>query len=198
MISTIGRLVQVAPTRWVQCLSLYVMTGLISSMAFGAILGALGALSSGWIAAPYRLGLLTVAASVYGAVEILGRRLWIPSAHGSVPQWWWERFGPLRASMLYGGVLSVGISTVVRYPSYWIVVGCAFLFADLVYGSLLLLCYGSARAASLVFGSIALAMGASGRMLADGLINAAPRFHRMLGLSLLGFAVIALRAITRG
>lgn len=187
---------QGAPTRWALHVGAYIVSGIVAA----ALLGwALGTLSGALIPPDARRGLvllLALFAAAYGVTEVAGRTSWIPTAHGSVPQTWWREWGTLRAAAAYGGVLSIGFTTVVRYPSFWVVLIGASIIGGPAFAATVMVVYAIGRTASLIVGSARIARGATARAASDFSTSLRRKTHSVVGVALILTAVSLLVSTT--
>ncbi len=86
-------------------------------------------------------------------------RLPLPLLHRSVPQSWWVEWGWARASIAYGAVLGMGVTTVIPYASFYVVPLAAFMLAQPEFGCWLGTAYGLSRALPVALASIGFARG---------------------------------------
>jgi hypothetical protein len=84
---------------------------------------------------------MPLAASQLGVI-----RLPMPWFYRAVPQRWWVSLGRRRASFLYGLVLGIGLTTSIPFYTYFIVLLWTILQGDPVYGLIVGVVYGFARA----------------------------------------------------
>src|SRR5262245_15390679 len=96
--------------RWLAAVGLHALGATATAAAFGAALGAAGAV----LDAPWGLGGLVglaLLALAYAAREAVGLPLPVPAAHRQVPDWWRSFFSWPVAAALYGAGLGVGFLT---------------------------------------------------------------------------------------
>lgn len=104
---------------------------------------------------------LAVIGTVYAGSELAGRSLPLPSARRSVPQWWWRAWNGEVAAAASGFSLGTGVTTVMRYPGFFLLAAwCAirhdWVLALCVFGS-----YGLARSVPIVAAAIPVLSGLS-------------------------------------
>lgn len=159
MIGTITPLVKVAPGRWLRATAIYAASGVFSGLAVGAL--AAGIVSM--LVSEHERAALTALAAVigvaYGIGEVAGRHLPLPSVRRSVPQEWWIRHGSVRASAMYGAILGLGVTTVVRYPGLYLAFVLAILSGSSLAGGLTLAAYATIRALPVLAAAVPVALG---------------------------------------
>lgn len=151
----------------------------------------------------FRLAGTAVLAVVLAMHEFGLVRLPLPRNHHSVPQWWWFDFGPNQASFAYGLILGFGVTTVVPFGTFYLVIALALVAADLEYGLALGSTYGLARALPVLGASLIMASHRDrGRMFQVGgdlalRINGGRRVaHLLNGLAAAGFAAASIVALS--
>jgi hypothetical protein len=136
-------------SRWAPVLGLHVAGATAAAAAFGALLGAAGAmLDAPWGATgPFVVGVL---AALYLARETLGLPVPVPQLRRQVPDWWrtFFPFGP--ASFLYGVGLGVGFLTYLTHGTLVVVAAAAVASGRPSVGAALMGAFGLARGLSAV------------------------------------------------
>jgi hypothetical protein len=131
-------------SRWALVLGMHVAGAAAAAAAFGALLGAAGAmLDAPWGGAG--LSLVGVLATLYLAREILGLPVPVPQLRRQVPDWWrtFFPFGP--ASFLYGVGLGVGFLTYLTHGTLVVVAAAAVASGRPSVGAALMGAFGLAR-----------------------------------------------------
>jgi methylamine utilization protein MauE len=128
---------------------LHAVGATLSAAAFGALLGATGAL----LRAPWGsagIALVVVAALAYLAREAFGLPIAVPALRRQVPVWWRTFFPFAPASFLYGAGLGVGFFTYLSHGTLVVVSVAAVASGRPFVGAALLAPFGLARGASAV------------------------------------------------
>lgn len=153
MVGTIGSLVKGAGKRRLGavCVALHFVGALTTAGLVGAALGALGRWTVGLISGPPELDsllwTLTAATAIaYAGADLGYLRMPRPTIMGAVPVSWWRRWGPQRASVLYGAALGIGVTTRIPFGAFYIVCLWCVIRASPGYGALVFAGYGGARA----------------------------------------------------
>jgi len=147
MVETITPVVHGGRGRWLVALALHATGATLIAGAFGAGLGALGAL----VGAPFgRAGLSALAASAaaYAAAELTGLRIPVPQLRRQVPDWWRTFFGRPVAAALYGAGLGIGFVTYLAHGTLVVVAAAAFASGSPALGALLVAPFGLVRGLS--------------------------------------------------
>ena len=135
--------------RWAGDVALHVAGATLSAGAFGAVLGAAGAV----LEAPWgRGGLLVVVAAsgVYLLREAEAVSVPIPQLRRQVPEWWRTFFTAPVASFLYGAGLGIGFVTFLRHGTLVAVAAAAAAAGKPGLGALLVAPFGIARGLSVL------------------------------------------------
>ncbi len=147
MVETITPVVHGGRGRWLGALALHTLGATATAAAFGAALGAAGAL----LGAPFgRAGLISLAilAAAYAAAELSGLRVPVPQLRRQVPDWWRTFFGRPVAAALYGAGLGIGFFTYLAHGTLVVVAGAAFAGGRPALGAVLLAPFGLVRGLS--------------------------------------------------
>ena len=135
--------------RWARDVALHVAGATLSAAAFGAVLGAAGAV----LGAPWGRGglLVWVAASgVYLLRETGAVPVPVPQLRRQVPEWWRTFFSAPVASFLYGAGLGIGFLTFLRHGTLVAVAVAAASSGRPGVGALLVAPFGIARGLSVL------------------------------------------------
>jgi hypothetical protein len=149
MVVTISPVVHGGRTRsyWTSVV-LHLLSASATAAAFGAILGALGAVlgapTSGWLVA------LVVIALLYLLREAAGVPIPVPQRKKQVPEWWRTFYSRPVAALLYGAGLGVGYFTYLTYGTFVAVTVGAIVSGEPITGALIVGPFGAARALALV------------------------------------------------
>jgi hypothetical protein len=192
MVETITPVVHGGSRRkWGTAVAAHTLGAGLSAAAFGGALGwAGGALGAPWGAAG--LVIVTTAAALYAARELLGLPVLVPERRRQVPEHWRWRYPAHVASFLYGLGLGVGFLTHVRHGTLVVVAVAAAATGNPLIGAVLMAPFGLARGLSLVATAGARSPERL-RTLAERLdgfaASGVPR--RVNGVALLGLAAVA-------
>jgi hypothetical protein len=150
MVETITPVVHGGSRRkWGTAVAAHTLGAGLSAAAFGGALGWTGgALGAPWGAAG--LVIVTTAAALYAARELLGLPVPVPERRRQVPEHWRWRYPAHVASFLYGLGLGVGFLTHVRHGSLVVVAVAAAATGNPLIGAVLMAPFGLARGLSLV------------------------------------------------
>lgn len=199
MVGTIGPLVRRAPHIWAVSSTLFAAGCVTGAVLLGAATSLGGTLVPPLIRETRAWwGALAAIAGVL-AMRDLGL-VWVPLPirHATTTRTWWHRFGPYRTAILWGLQLGVGISTVVPYGAFYLLLLGVLWEGSPFLGARLLAVYGLARAAPTILGAIPIARGVSPRVVSEwGMGSRELLFYRLNGLAglLVMFAAIG-RAIS--
>lgn len=161
MVGTIGPLVKEARERWLTGIGLLIVGGMVGgaiagvgiSIAGALVLKALGLEARDLFALLTLVGVVTTARDA-GLLRIDG-----PPFRRSVPKSWWYSHGPWRATLTYGFVLGLGVTTTVPMASYyWLLIWIA-VSGTPAYGAITLAMYGVGRAVPVIAASPFMAFG---------------------------------------
>jgi hypothetical protein len=178
--------------RWLAAVALHVLGATATSAAFGAVLGAIGALlQAPWGAA----GLIVTAALAlaYAAREAFGLPLPVPAARRQVPDWWRSFFSWPVAALLYGAGLGIGFFTYLTNGGLVVVAAAALASGRPAAGALLVGAFGLARGLSPLV-AWPVRTREAGTALVDRLAAADPRVWRLVNagaLVLVGDSALA-------
>lgn len=139
-------------SRYLLSIALHTLGATLAAAAFGALLGALGAV----LDAPWgRAGVAAIAAvaAVYLLREGFGLPVPIPDRHRQVPEWWRTFFSPSMAAFLYGLGLGIGFLTFLTFGTFVAVAVAAFVSGDALVGAALCGCFGLTRGLSVLVGA---------------------------------------------
>jgi hypothetical protein len=149
MVETITPVVYGGRARWRVALALHVVGATLTAAAFGASLGALGAL----LEAPWaRAGAaaLAVLAAIYALGELPRVTAVVPQLRRQVPDWWREFFSWPVAAVLYGAGLGIGFFTYLSHGTLVVVAAGAAASGDPTVGALVMAPFGLARGLSAI------------------------------------------------
>jgi hypothetical protein len=161
MIGTIGSLVKETGNRWPLAMALHAISALSTSMLFGALLalighfwalgtcGAAGCVVSQDVGRSAALVIGGIAVS-YAASDLGFFRLPRPVLMYAVPVTWWRRWQPYGAALLYGAALGVGVTTRIRFGSFYVICALCVASGNVTYGASLLGTFGVIRALALI------------------------------------------------
>ena len=133
--------------KYITKLALFVVSATVSGSVVGGISGIVGS----WITPPFfslqhSIIVFVVATSlIYGAAELLGIKLWVPTRHWEVPKQW-SFYGSLFYAAIFGATLGIGFFTFITFVGYYLLLLSCILAADPVYGSIVMAIYGLSRA----------------------------------------------------
>ena len=196
MVETITPVVHGGRVRWARGVALHVLGATLTAAAFGAALGAIGAL----LGAPWgRAGALAIAglAAVYAVGELPRLDVAVPQLRRQVPDWWRTYFSPSVAAFLYGAGLGVGFLTFLTHGTFVVVAAAALAIGDPAWGALVVGAFGIARGVTAIASS-SVTTSDEGRELIDRLVDRSDRSrHLANGLAMLGLASLGLAAATR-
>jgi len=152
MVETIAPVVHGGRNRryWI-AVALHVLGAGLSAAAFGLLLGAVGAVLN--VSANVAVGLVVTVAVLYAARELLRLPVPLPDLDRQVPDWWRTFFAPPVAAFLYGLGLGVGFLTFLSFGTLVAVAAAAIASAEPLVGAALIMPFGVARGASVVFGA---------------------------------------------
>ena len=193
MVETISPVGYGGRTRtWLAAVALHALGATVMAAAFGAALGAIGALlHAPWGAA----GLIVTGALAlaYAAREAFGLPLPVPAARRQVPDWWRSFFSWPVAALLYGAGLGIGFLTYLTNGGLVVVAAAALASGRPAAGALVVGAFGLARGLSpLVAWPVRTTE--AGTALVDRLAAADPRTWRLLNagaLVLVGGSALA-------
>jgi hypothetical protein len=133
--------------RWLGAVALHALGATVTAAAFGAALGAAGALlHAPWGAASAVV--VAVVAVVYAARELVGLPVPVPAARRQVPDWWRSFFSWPVAAALYGAGLGIGFLTFLTNGGLVVVAAAALASGRPATGAVLLGAFGLARGLS--------------------------------------------------
>jgi hypothetical protein len=192
MVTTIDPVVHGGRNRsYALAVALHVLGATLAATAFGALLGAIGALLGG----PWRVagpGVVAAIAALYALREGVGLPIPVPDRHKQVPEWWRTFYSAPVASLLYGLGLGIGFLTFLTFGTFVAVAAGAVASATPVTGALVCGAFGLARGLSIL-----LAGGAGGADALDRLERVgATRGPRLVNAAALTAVVVtALTAV---
>jgi hypothetical protein len=180
-------------SRWWTAVALHVLGATVAAAAFGAALGAIGAvLGAPWGTAG--LVIVVAVAALYGARELFGVPVPLPDRRRQVPEWWRTFFPPPVSSFLYGLGLGVGFLTYLRHGTLVAVTVTAVAGGEPLAGALLVGPFGMARGLSVIVAR----GGTSGPAIA-GIVDRLERLAQTRAPAVAnGLALIALGAAAAG
>jgi hypothetical protein len=164
--------------RWLAAVALHAVGATATAAAFGAALGAIGALlHAPWGAA----GLIVTGALAlaYAAREAFGLPLPVPAARRQVPDWWRSFFSWPVAALLYGAGLGIGFLTYLTNGGLVVVAAAALASGRPPVGALVVGAFGLARGLSPLV-SWPVRTTDAGTALVDRLAAADPRTWRLI------------------
>lgn len=134
--------------RYAAAVFLHVAGATGAAAAFGAVLGALGAL----VGAPWDagLGIVVVVAGIYVVREATGLPVPLPDRRRQVPEWWRTFYSPPVAALLYGLGLGIGFMTFLTFGTFVAVAVAALVSGSPGTGVLLCAPFGLARGLSIL------------------------------------------------
>lgn len=192
MVATIAPLVKVASTQWLYTTAIFVISSTGAGAVAGSLCGLVGQILFGSSAPAASAYFLAGTALALASLDtrVLGAR--VPSLGGSVPRSWWERYGPLRAALMYGSVLGTGASTLVPIASFYLLPVASLLMGSSV-GALIGGTYGFARALAVPVASVGEWRGAPLPALTEWLLRDGRRIASVASATaLIALAVAAL------
>lgn len=164
MAGTIAPLVKAAKRQWTVSVVMFMVASTAAGAFAGFLVGAVGfGLFPSFEVAHLVLGLAALSLALLELTPALPR---MPSFGSSVPASWWTRFGPTLGAAAYGGVLGVGITTIVPYASFYLLPVAAFILGP-AHGAAIGACYGFARSLPVPLASLAVAVGADATTAGD-------------------------------
>jgi hypothetical protein len=149
MVETISPVVHGGRRSYRTAAFLHTLGAVVAAAAFGALLGAAGAL----LRAPWGRGgfvALGVVGAVYTLREAAGLRIPIPDRARQVPDWWRTFYSPRVTAFLYGIGLGVGFLTFLSYGTFVAVAAAAVVSGSPGVGAALCAPFGLARGLSVV------------------------------------------------
>lgn len=189
MVGTIAPLVQRQRSQWLLSAISFSLASSLSAGLAGTLLAFLGTSIQPLRHRALLLGISFVALSI-ALVELRLLPLTIPSVHRSVPQAWWVRYGPTQGALAYGAVLGLGVTTVIPFASFYLLL---FLIVVLGFpaGILVGLAYGFGRSLPVWLASLAIALGADARGVGEWVMIRREASRLTCGGAVLGFAIVA-------
>lgn len=141
------------PTDWLGPLGAYATGALVSSTAFGALLGAVGAVLFPWPRSTMTMIVVAVLGIALAMCDfgVAGART--PTLHRQTYPVWWRTFGRTRALFLWGFDLGLGFTTIRVASLYWIVALIVVALASPLAGAAILGAYGAALVLNLTIGT---------------------------------------------
>ena len=180
--------------RWLQRATVYALSMTFAGAATGAAFAAAGAgLRLVWDDAALPLGLALGAVTlVYALSEVGLISLPIPGRDWQVPATW-VRNGFYRSAAIFGSTVGFGVFTRVPYASFPILLGWLFVSGNVIYGIIVGLVYGIARAISIYSSA---PHKDTGELVQwnQRIMAMIPAVHRATGLALATFAAYLLIA----
>lgn len=157
MVGTIGPLVKVAKAKWLMSITLFFAGSLIGGVVVMLIAAGVGRLLG--VQQPDRgLPFAVIVVALLGAVvDLRILRVAVPTPQQSVPQRWWMEHGAYRASLAYGTVLGMGVTTFIPVATFYsllLIAACQ----DSPVAAMMGATYGLARALPVLVGSVLMAL----------------------------------------
>jgi hypothetical protein len=147
MVTTITPVVHGSRSAYRIALAFHALGAALAAGAFGAFLGATGAV----LGAPWgKTGpaLVVVIAVLYAARELVSLPIPLPHLRRQVPEWWRTFYGSGTTAFLYGAGLGVGWLTHMSYGTFAAVAAVALTTGDPVLSAFVCAPFGVARAAA--------------------------------------------------
>jgi hypothetical protein len=151
MVETITPVVNGSRVRYLWSIVLHTFGATVAAAAFGALLGAIGAL----LRAPWGeagLAAIGLVAGLYLLRDAVGVPIPIPDRHKQVPAWWRNFYSPPVAALLYGFGLGIGFLTFLTFGTFVAVAVAAVASGDPLIGAALCAPFGLARGLSILVG----------------------------------------------
>jgi hypothetical protein len=148
MIETIGSLVQETNNhlRWLGAATLHILGAVATSAFLGVLLGTAGmALPRPPLTVALAVGIAGAVAILYAASDLGLIDLPHPTLMSAVPVTWWRRWRPLRAPLMYGAALGLGVTTRIPFGAFYVLCILSFLRGSAMYGAMLMATYGLTR-----------------------------------------------------
>ena len=126
----------------------HIAGSLVAGVAGGGLLGMIGEyIGMGRLhRTPVLWMILSGLSAVLALHELYWLRLPIPQLHRQTAKWWRARFGAVGAAWLWGLDLGSGLTTIVTFSGYCILVLAALNSGNVWYGGLILGIFGISRA----------------------------------------------------
>lgn len=138
--------------------------------------------------------LLGIAGCLYGVAEQIGHPLPLPTASGSVPQSWWRKWGRMRASAAYGFWLGIGVTAVIRFPAFHVLLAWSVLRGDASVAAMVFFAYALGRSLPVLVAAIPAATGVAATRITDLYLGPGRGLHRLNGSLLTLFSLWLLTA----
>lgn len=135
---------------YVSSLLAYTAGALLSGTIVGGLLGAVGSYLSEMISERGAWLLLSAVGLAFASREFELLRFPVPQWPRQTNKVWGNRFGFTAAAWSWGVDLGSGLTTIVTYSGYWILVLAAVLKGDVVYGAVILAMFALGRVSSVV------------------------------------------------
>lgn len=130
-------------SRWFIKAGIFLASSAVAAIAVGALLGFLGSFIA--VEARASIGaLIGCVLIVIGGLDILGYAPTVLEFDRETPQRWMSQ-GPIRASLLNGWVLGVGILSRIGFWLWYVIPFGSFLFGEVVVGAIVFGSYGALR-----------------------------------------------------
>lgn len=191
MVSTITPLVREAPRKWITTVAVFCSSAVAGGAITGAIVGTLGALTEARQTPLFEL--IAGIGILLGLAELSGLAVPLPTLHRSVPQSWWRQMPWLAAAGLSGLSLGSGMTTVIRFPGYHVLLAFAFVCANPAFGAVIFAAYAGGRAAPVLLAGFPVLAGMPVGELTDSARSLTGALHSLNGVALCGFCVLLLR-----
>lgn len=165
MVGTIGSLVQVAKRQWLVSTGVFLLASMLGGGILGLVLGELGRFPRSVLAETPRFWVVIIFACIAASVDVGILRISVFTRYHSVPQRWWIIYGPVRASIAYGIVLGIGVTTFIPFAGFYVLLTAISLFGlqpALAIGT----SYGVGRGIAVILAS--LSIGGMGRSVLVG------------------------------
>lgn len=156
MISTISPLVQEDRRQWILSTTLFATASAAGGAATFGAAGVAGFIALASFSPLIRWVLFSAIAFVLVASGLELSKIRLPMNHRSVPRQWWRNWGPNKGALAYGFGLGLGVTTVIPFESFYLLLAWALCATSPVYGLVLGIVYGLSRALPVVGASAVL------------------------------------------
>lgn len=189
MVGTIAPLVQRQRRQWIVSATAFSAAGSLSGGLAGTALAVVGRATQPlhYHSAHFVLPIIAVLVAL---LELRLVPLPLPTIHQSVPQAWWIRFGPTRGSLAYGAVLGLGVTTVIPFAGFYLILVAAFL-AGLPGGTVIGFAYGLARTLPVWVASLPMATGRNPVVVGRWIMAQRQIAKSACGAAVVSFAIVS-------
>jgi len=187
LVGALTPLVKVAHTQWLRCVVLYTLTGSISALTAGMLLGVFGST----LRANRALWLIVPLALILAARDWEWLHFELPERKCQTEKVWAHEFGFAVASAMWGFHLGLGFTTYIKYGGFWVLTAIGLAIGDARYGAMLLVVYWLGRAAP-VWVMPVVGRTVESHEMTGSILSTRHIYSRCDGLALVWAAVVAL------